>query len=311
MPSKNKFLHCRRGLETVTAIFMLLLMFAILMGIIAAYSKYNLSAQQQMNIEQERAQEKIAISQVRMDNTPKISNITISNTGTIEVRIRALYLEENGTTTFLTDPSTYMDTYIAQGSSKIINTTSLGLMPDPNAMLIATTERGTKSTRVNEIALAYGQPPTNLDTSQLTVGPVMLRFNSLSYIETDQYGNPQGTWQHYWTVPHGVSCAWSISVTDVDPKNRSLTIIQYTGFTASRVDGPQATTWYLNATQQTLMWNQTSSIIFLWSRPGGNSATKIAANQVGVNNIFLTLFGNYQDGTSFAQTIPFEAITIT
>lgn len=298
-----------RGIATVSAVFMLLLMFAALNGLIVAYFSYNVSVQEQMKIEEDRSHEKIVISGLNLDNSLKIANITVRNLGAIEVRIRALYREEVGATTFLTDPSTYMDTHVAVGKSTTINTISLDLTPEPNAILIAATERGTKSIGVNEIALTFGDLPTNLNTSQLTIGPLLLTFTSLQWTANfDKDGNP--IWPpsaNGWTIPANTGyCAWRLNVTDVDPDKRSLSITQYSGFTISKAGGTQATTWYLNIPQQTLNWNVTTSITFLGSKSGGT-----LNQQKGVNNVFLTFFGKYSNGYTFAQTIPFEAITVT
>ena len=300
--------QARRGISTVTAIFMLLLMFAALTGLIVAYFNFDLSTQEQMKIEHERSQEKIVITNLKLDNELSVANLTISNIGAIEVKIRALYRQEGGETIFLADPSMYMDTYIAIGESLVIDTTSFGYMPDPDTILIAATERGTKSLGVNEIELTLGNLPPDLNTSQLTVGPLMLTFTSLQWTATfDNDGNPiwpdsANGWIIKSTSPR--HCAWRINVTNVDPEGNDLSINQFSGFTIVGADSPQAITWYLDAAQQTLNHNQTSSITFTGSE-GGNFN-----QQPEVNNVFLTFFGYYENGIPFAQTIPFQAITV-
>jgi archaellum component FlaF (FlaF/FlaG flagellin family) len=302
--AKNRLLNSRKGLQTVTAILMLLLMLTAMIGLIAAYFNYNLSIQAQMDIEKKRAQEQIAITQIGINTQQRITNITISNTGTTEVKIRAFYREENGVTTFIVDPSTY----IAQSNSKTINIASLGLTANPNALLIAATERGIKSRSVFERAIIYGQPPTGIDTSGLSVGPLLLTFDSMSWAPCKKNGDLTGGWELRWTIPTG-ECSWKLNLTNIDTEKRSLTINQYSGFTVSLVSSPSTTTWYLKTTQYTVDWNQTVPIIFLWDT-SRTSASSAGSEQKGVNNVFLTIFGNYSDGETFAQTIPFEAVTI-
>ena len=301
--AKNRLLNSRKGLQTVTAVLMLLLMLTAMIGLIAAYFNYNLSIQAQMDIEKKRAQEQIAITQIGINTQQKITNITISNTGTTEVKIRAFYREENGVTTFIVDPSTY----IAQSNSKTIDVASLGLTANPNALLIAATERGIKSRSVFERAIIYGQPPTGIDTSGLSIGPLLLTFDSMSWAACKKNGDLIGDWEQRWTISAGDYCAWRLNLTNIDTEKRSLTINQYSGFTVSLVSSPSTTTWYLKMSQYTVDWNQTLPIVFLWDESRTSVPKPLST---GVHNIFLTIFGNYSDGKTFAQTIPFEAVTI-
>ena len=305
--AKNRLLRCRRGLETVTAILMLLLMLTAVTGLIAAYVNYEVSIQAQMDVEKKRAQEQIAITQIGINTQQKIANVTISNTGTTEVKIRALYREEDGVTTFIFDPSTY----IAPSNSKTINMASLGLTASPNALLIAATERGIKSRSVYERAIIYGQPPQGIDTTGLSIGPLLLTFDSMSWASCKKNGELTGDWEQRWTIPAGEYCGWKLNLTNIDTEKRSITINQYSGFTLSRVSSPSTTTWFLNSVQYTADWGQTVSIIFLYKDTSRTTASSAGSEQKGVNNIFLTIFGEYSDGKTFAQTIPFEAVTVT
>ena len=101
----SKFGGARKGISTVAGIFMLLLMFTAMMGLIVAFVNYNLSAKEQMEIDLERSQERIELSVGVNDGN--ITSVVINNTGSIEVRIRALYKIVNGETTLLFDPSNY------------------------------------------------------------------------------------------------------------------------------------------------------------------------------------------------------------
>ncbi len=260
--------------------------------------------EKQMTNEKEQAQEQISITNVGIDKSSEINNITISNTGTIEVTISALYRQDNQQTTFLIDPSAT----IPQGNSKTINISNLGLTAEPDAVFIATTERGTKSIGVNEIQLKYEETQGQINTTALSIGSLMLTFDSLNWASSNANGNSLGTWTQTWTVPTGY-CAWRLNLTNTDDQQRDLTINQYSGFAISLVNSPKTTTWYLNNVQQTIKFNQTASVTFLWDVSLAQ-AQYASSNQIGINNVFLTLFGNYSDGKPLAQTIPFEAITL-
>ena len=281
-------------------------MFAAMSGLIAFYVSSNLSMQQKMNIDEERAKEQITITQITLTSENKIVGITVSNTGAIESKIRALYREENGVVTLLTDPSTY----IQQGSSKTLNVASLGLIASPNSMIFAATERGVRSQGANEIQLANENQEKFPDTSTLTIGPLRLSFNSLNWASSSKQGSI-GAWQSRWTIPTGY-CAWRLNLTNVDDKNRTITINKYSGFSINKVSAPQTQTWFLKATQQIVAWNETQPVTFLWDDPVSRSTSTNAGNeQKGVNNVYLTIFGSYSDGQEYSQTVPFQAITVT
>ena len=299
----KRFVKCKKGLQTVTAVLMLLLMLVALTGLMVAFANYNSSIQEQMNVERDRAQEQVAITQIGT-NAQEITSIKIANTGQIEVKIRALYREKNGAAILLTDPSAS----IPPGTSVILDIAFLGLTVDPDSMFVAATERGTRSKGANELLFEQEQNPTGVDTSGLTIGPLMLTFNSLNWARVDKNGNVQGQWNETWVIPTGL-CSWKVNLTNLDTKNRSLTINQNSGFTTSLVSSPVTTTWYLKATQHLLLWNQTQTITFLWDASRASPANA-NSNTKGVNNVFLTLFGNFSDGETYAQTIPFQAITI-
>ncbi len=306
MCMKRTLRHQSRALSTVTAIFMLLLMFVSMTVIVIGANNYGASVQQQTKTEKERAQEQIAIIQVGLGGGGEINNVTVANVGQIEVKIRALYREETDNTSFLLDPSAY----IAPNRNQTFNVASLGLIVDidGSSKFVAATERGVRSKGVNELSIQREQLPTGVDTSALTIGPLMLTFNSLGWARVDSAGNVQGDWLETWTIPTGY-CAWRLNLTNLDDKNRSLTINQYSGFTTSLVSSPVTTTWYLKATEHTVEWNNTITVTFLWG-PSRTTPVNANSNSRGLNNVFLTLFGKFSDGETYAQTIPFEAITI-
>jgi len=326
---KPNFLLCRRGISTVTSLFLILIMFSILTGLFLAFFDYNLAVQEQMRIEHERSQEKIVLSGLGFDNQNCLSHIDINNTGTIEVEIRAIYVANTTTTTLVCDPSTYMNTHIAPSESLRMNLPS-GVAFEPNAKITATTERGVKTAEY-EALLVYGsiKPRWEYNPSRLYIGPLMLQFDAFWYRKTSQDGilQPNDSWHPGWSIPKGYGyCAWNLTVMDIDDRN--ITINRYSSFTAVPNDSPSnQLTWHLEPTNQTdltqfLPVNQTVNILYIWSDPkslpqegGANSAQKMNLPQCTCM-VFLTFFGVFHehDGTTtpYAQTIPFEAaITVT
>jgi len=304
-------------------------MFSILIGLFIAFFDYNLAVQEQMKIEHERSQEKIALSGLGFDDQNRISHVVANNTGTIEVEIRAIYVANATTTLFVCDPSTYMDTHVAPSQSVRINFQS-GVTFEPSAKITAATERGIKTSEY-EALLVYGsvKPKWEYNPSRLYIGPLMLQFDAFWYRGARQDGTllPNDPWHPGWSIPKGFGyCAWNITVMNIDDRN--LTINRYSSFTAVPNDSPSTQlTWHLEPTNQTdftqfLPVNQTQYIIYIWSdakslpgEGGTNSAQKMNLPQCTCM-VFLTFFGLFHehDGstTTYAQTIPFEAaITVT
>jgi hypothetical protein len=290
-------------------------MFTVMISLIAVYVNYNLSAQEQMKFDQERSQEKILFSNMELDNElVNISNVTITNAGTIEVRIRALYIERDGITTFITDPSSYTDTNILPGKSLAISV--VPATPFENGNIIAITERGTKTLEYEPLLL-YKPESNKISTSELTIGPLSLKFTDFSWRKTiDGTLDPSDTWHQGWIIPKSTQCAWKLTVKNVDNRTTSIRLNNYTSFNTVTVDGPASVrNWYLNIPQQELPFNQTESIIFMFKSWDNKNLVSIYPN-VCSSKIFLTCYGVFRwaDGkpdTPYAQTIPFEAIFIT
>jgi hypothetical protein len=290
-------------------------MFAAITGLIAVYFNYNLSAQEQMKFDKERSQEKILFSQMELDEElVNISNITIANAGTIEVRIRALYVEKNGTTTFISDPSTYMDTHIPPAKSLTINVQPT--TPFEEANIIAATERGTKTIEY-EPQLLCRPDEYKVSPSELTIGPVLLKFTDFYWRKTKNGGlDPGDTWHDGWVIPSKTQCAWKLTVKNVDNRTSSITLNNYTSFNVQTADGQrEVRNWYLSTPSQELPFNQTVSVIFMFESWNSNKLVSIYPNECSCK-IFLTCYGvfHWADGkpdTPYAQTIPFEAIFVT
>ncbi|MFC1488013.1 hypothetical protein ACFLRN_10060 [Thermoproteota archaeon] len=314
----NKFGGARKGISTIAGIFMLLFMFTVMIGLIIAYVNYNLSAEEQMKIDHERSQEKIVLTTIAITNESIISKVVITNTGSIDVRIRALYEIVNGDTTLLFDPSIYSETQIAPTESLVIGIPDdVPEIPfDAQAKIVAATERGTKT--LDSLAeLVYGpvEPPTNYDPTKLYVGPLMLKFDEFFFHKTNSNGvlDPGETWQPGWIVDEKGYYAWNVTVMNIDVRN--LTLFRFASFNLVPTDSPSVLSWYIEPTDQIngehfLEINQTQTITFIWDRPLSGDAAKLTFSD-STCMVFLTFFGVFHeaDGTEtpYAQTIPFEA----
>jgi hypothetical protein len=312
-----KIQKAKEGIATVTAIFMLLLMFTAMIGLIVAFYNYNLSANEQMEFDHARSQEKIELIGISVNEDFEIESVIVSNAGTIDVRIRAIYEIANGETNLLFDPSDYGETVIGPtGSLEILIPGSVPTIQfDPQAKIIAATERGTKT--LDSIpTLFYGptEPPSEYDPTKLYIGPLMLKFDDFSYHETDRNGvlNPTDTWQPGWVVDEKDYLAWKITIMNIDGRN--ITINRYASFNLVPTESPSATlSWYLeptNVSTQLLEVNQTVSVTYKWTNPLSGDAQKLTFPECTCM-VFLTFFGVFKeiDGTEtpYAQTIPFEA----
>ena len=323
---KRKILRGRRGVSTVyTSLIFLLLVFSILTLLFLTFFSYNLAAQEQMRTEHERSQEKIILSGLVLDESwTYISSVIVNNTGTIEVKIRAIYVTNSTTTTLICDPSTYNDTHIAPSESLSIPLLS-EVAFEPEAKITVATERGVKTKEYEGILIfETPNPPWKYDPSRLYIGPLMLQFDAFWYRKTSPNGtlDPEEPWRPGWSISKGFGyCAWNITVMNID--DRDITINRFSSFTAVPNDSPSnQLSWYLEPTNQTdltqfLAVNQTRNIIYTYSAPkrlpeggGTNSATKMTLPECTCM-VFLTFYGVFHehDGTTttYAQTIPFEA----
>ncbi len=311
MRFKFGFLRCRKGLETVTAMFMLLLMFAVITAVIAAWTSYNQSVQDQMQIEQDRSKEQIKLVNQTTENDI-IKDIEIKNTGTIEVQIRALYQTLNGETTLICDPSVdprlNTDTYIAP-----TQTLSLNLLPFAigyDAKIIAATERGIKT--INSIIPVFSKtPPQPPNPHKYTYGLLELYWEEFKYKQFDNNFNPSGQWDPGWIVNSTSRyVAWKATITNIG--NKTIILNEFSSFTTVPSSSSDLRSWYLYSQPEnqpqsiTLLVDVPTEVIFVWKASGTQGYLDIYPTST-VAVAFLTFYGAFVDGGPYAQTVPFEA----
>ena len=308
-----QILKCKKGVETVSAVFMLLLMLAIITGFVAAFTNNNQSAKDQMQIEQERSREQITLTQQTIENNI-VKKIAIENTGTIEVQIRALYKIFDSETVFLCDPSDEsaigLDTHIAPAKTLILDLTSLAV--EAEATIVASTERGVKT--MNRIIPTTTQTPhPSPDTHKYTYGLLEIVWENFEYKGFENNFNPNGQWEPGWVVETDSRyVAWKATVTNIGVKD--IVLDELSSFTTIPTSNADLRSWYLftgpsnSPDTITLHVDVPTDVIFVWSSSGSPESIY---SQPTVVMVFLTFFGSFEGGGSYAQTIPFEAsITI-
>jgi hypothetical protein len=298
----KKLLHCKKGLETVTAIFMLLIMFTVVIGMIIGYVNYNLSAQEQLNVEDEHSSERITLSKGIDGN--EVKNVTVKNIGTNDVVIRGIYVDDDGVfSTF--DPSLDMNTILVPTASITI---PLTVSVFKEARIVATTQRGTRSIDVPP-PIDHEEPPPP-DTNEFYMGSLLLQFDNFFYKTfTGSFIEEEG-WDDGWVVQSNPSryCAWKIGITNIGDKD--ITLNSYSCFSTFPSGSTDYRSWFLWTSDGNnlvdLHINQTVSLFFVRSSPGSSGYVKLYSNEQ-ICMVFLTFYGTYQDDWPYAQTIPFEA----
>jgi len=318
--------QAKKGISTVagTVLFIILIFTLQTILFVAAY-RYNSFIQDAIKTETDRRQEKIVLVSLLTDNSTGIENVyalMVNNTGSITVRIRAIYIDNQ----FLCDPSDRTinpdDTYVNPKETSWI------LMPqgvpyNPASQITVATERGTKSTDYEgKLKQAEGgKPPTKFEKFYL--GPLMLDFTKFYFAKVNpQTGDLTSEWRPGWSVDTDAgSIAWKITVKNID--DRDITINQFSVFTLWANDQPSnRRPWYIepppNSLTQHIKSNETVQIIYKWATPKTNQ-TKLPNTQ-GIYTTearcrtFLTFFGIFHesDGTTkpYGQTIPFEAVLV-
>jgi len=244
--------------------------------------------------------------------------LLVRNTGSITVRIRALYVGHK----FVCDPSKDLgagDAYIDPKENLWIrlypyvhielNSTTL------NAYWTVTTERGTKSFEIGA-KLIWGEPWIPGSPKKFYIGPLMLLFDMF------HWRSGTGPWQPGWTIPKGTNkVTWRILVVNIDDRNIIISKKSCLTLISNDNDPKDPLTWYIDPTLGNITFTPGifNFVYYTWDKPWGESGYKQKAitgmkeSTTCIN--FLTFFGSFVEPngnlTSYGQTIPFEAVRIT
>ncbi len=296
-----------RGVSTVfgTVLFTVLIVTLASALFIALY-RYNDSVNESNSVDRIRAQEKIVLTNLTLVNG-NVTGIAVDNIGSVTSQIKAFYVND----TFVCDPSDPLLNpdlaYINAQGSQTINVKPV--VYNPSDYITVATARGIRTIEF-ESTLVRG-PSSNFTSVDTNYGPLRLNFNLFYYKNTDKSGFPTGSWQSGANVSTStVYCAWNITVTNID--TRDITLNQYSSLTLVSNAGGAQFPWYINNTSLFIASNKTVNIIYIWTNPlPCTTAQSFNGFSSNVGKVFLTFYGNFSDGATYGQTIPFEAVVIS
>ncbi|MFC1488014.1 Ig-like domain-containing protein, partial [Thermoproteota archaeon] len=306
-----------RGIASVFGtVFILFLVIFLASTLFVSLYSYEENAQESIDIEQERVQEKIVLLSLSTNNvsgTEYLNSLLINNTGTIITRIRAIYIDN----IFICDPTDSSlnpyDTYINPKDYLNVQLPN-NLLYEPLSKIEVATERGIKSVEYEWMLRGGNQTDSPSEIQKIYFGPLLLDFDKFYYTKYEDLSDPN-SWKPGWSVENSLEVVWNITVTNIDDRN--LTINEYSGFTiVPNAEGAQKP-WFIEPPngQDTIFIpsNTTVSLIYIWDGPQ-SGATQSVYNQNQECRIFMSFFGIFheKDGSTkpYGQTIPFEAVLL-
>jgi hypothetical protein len=313
----------KEGVASVFGTVLILLLVLTLASILfLSLASYGEKAQESIDFEEERTQEKISLISLSTDNSsgPEyLDRIMVSNLGTITTRIRAIYIDK----TFICDPTdpslNPFDTYINPKDSLNIKLPN-SLPYEPFSKIEVATERGIKAIEYEGILRGGNQTDPPSDIMKIYFGPLLLDFDKFYYTEVFSDGSydPQ-FWQPGWSIEKGLRVVWNITVTNIDDRN--ITLNNYSTFTlVKNAEGGQRA-YYIEFPddQETLLIpsNTTANLIYIWDGPSDDNFPNPfnpPSKKPEECRIFMGFHGLFheKDGSTkpYGQTIPFEAVLI-
>jgi len=322
MMKMKKIIKNRKGLSPLfISLYLAILAILLISMLFIALDISSSALAERMRIEQERMQESIALvgpEALNLTEGSIVHCLRVNNTGSITVRIRALYIGRK----FICDPSKFAgDSYIEPKESLWIQ-----LYPNVNPPIVldsttinaywtVTTERGTKASETGG-KLKWGEPGFPYTSKKFYFGPLMLMFDMF------HWRSGSGPWRNGWTIPKGTKdVTWRILLVNVDDRDIIITDTSCLTLISNDNSPKDPLPWYIDPTlsQTTFKPSIFNFVYYTWSKPFSESG----ASKQGVTGMtesttcinFLTFFGSFvePDGTltPFGQTIPFEAVLIT
>lgn len=319
---KIRLVKNRKGVSPIfVAIYLAILAILLISVLFAALYIYGSAVTERMKMEEERQQESVGLA------GPKALNLTaetivkalrVNNTGTITIRLRALYIGHK----FICDPSTFeKDAYInpkehiwIQLYPSVTITLNQTIL---DAYWTVTTERGTRA-RETGARLLYGEEEDQYNPMRFYIGPLMIMFDMFHW--SDDQGK---TWKSGWSIPKGTNdVTWRILLSNID--DRDIEVTEKSSFTLISNDNAPSNpvAWYIDPEMTYAFLFKPGGFYFVfysWSKPyseGGASRQDIVGFGDGTTCInFLMFLGSFIEPngtrTSYGQTIPFEAVHIT
>lgn len=262
--------------------------------------------------EETRNQEKFEVDGLQTDSEfTYVSAIHVNNTGSIAIKIRAVYLDGS----LLWEPAETIANIKAKESYMLTLPTQIPFVATSKITLAS--ERGV-TTVVKEGDFYIGPPPASQD-QDLYFGPLKLDFEEFYYAKYSGSTYPDSDgWIKGWQVARGTELVWKIVVKDVD--ERPITLNRYSCLTLIPNDGGSQLPWYIEkiihsdgSNSTTIMPQETVSIFYRWATAQQSKSVNIFAARTEAR-VFLTFYGVFNEyGTTkhYGQTIPFEAVLVT
>jgi hypothetical protein len=295
-----------KGLSTVFGSVLFIILFTVVASaLFVAFFNFDKNTQTSVLLEEKRNQEKIAIDDAQLiKNGNEIVSFTaihVTNFGSATVQIRSIYIDN----VWIDDPSIS----IQAKESSWINLPSPNPF-EPTSIITVTTANGVKGVVLES---SFMGPPQSTPPPEVSFGPLKLTYEDFKYNDTSS----QLGWVDGWSVPRGTTLVWRIEVTNVDDKERTIDLTQFSCLTLVSNDGGGQSPWYLkeitkngNPHSLSIAPGETVNILYQWKDPQSGNTQNIP-NNVGRYRVFLTFFGYFNDqGTlqPYGQTIPFEGV---
>ena len=309
----------RRGLSPLfSSIYLILIVLLLFPLMFFAVSVSSTGLKEHMHIEQERMQEQVALigpGAVNLTDNTYVDYLRVNNTGSIIIRLRALYIGHE----FICDPSTFSgDAYIMPQETLWVplydNNIIIEFDTTFNEVWRITTERGTSAYELGS-TLQHGNGEFPYDPNKFYYGPLMIIFDEF-YWQSES----EASWQEGWSISKGTKdVTWRITIANIDDRTIIITEVSALTLISNDNSPKDPVPWYLDPdrSQMTLKPRVLNYLYYSWSKPASEQGT----SRQGVNIpdfttciTFLTFFGFFVEPegtlTSFGETIPFEAVLV-
>lgn len=316
MVKRRSIRNNRKGVSSLlVAVYVALIAIALISVLFIGVQTQSTSVLAASKNQQARMQEDLLLQgpngmQLVGSGSSIVGALRVNNTGTVMIKIRALYIGE----VFVCDPSTYQDTYIPPKESKWISLISnqYSTVTTNNTMLDAqwkvTTERGVSTTEKGEYIL-FGRPGDNDSPFRhgLKTGPLLILFDYFNW------RSGTSSWEAGWAIPKGTpDVTWRIYVYNIDTKTITFDETSFFDLVANTNNQGQDQKWFIDSTANQQKILEPKKGMFVEFNAKVNGQPQAITLNPGVSCLnFLAITGTFSDDSAFGQTIPFEAVLIT